>query len=150
MYGVVDSRKDEPGEIVIDGYKKGDVYKLKLREGDGFGVPPEEEIGFGWTMKKDGHPIGCGGFVHVDDGIGLVWMMMTDEVRGHGMKLCRFARRAVKIAFEEMGWHRIHAAVRVDRPEYMRWAQLMGFQCEGRLRKAAPDKTDLYVYARVL
>ncbi len=134
---------------MIDRYRKGDVFALKIRDGDGFGVPPEDEVGFGWTMKKAGRPIGCGGFLDIGQGIGLVWVMLSDEVRGHGVKLCRFARTATEIAFEEMGWHRIQAAVRCDRPEYQRWARMMGFECEGRLRKAAPDKTDLYLYARV-
>ena len=135
---------------MIDRYTEGDVFKLKIREGDGLGVPAKDEIGFGWTMKKDGKPIGCGGFQDIGQGIGMVWVMLTDEVRGHGKKLCRFARSATDIAFEEMGWHRIQAAVRCDRPEYQRWAELMGFEQEGRLRKAAPDKTDLYLYARVI
>ena len=100
-------------------------------------------------MKKGERPIGCGGFVEIDTGIGMVWMMLTDEVRGHGLKLSRFARWATEIAFECTGWHRIQTAVRCDRPEYQRWAKLMGYECEGRLRKAAPDKTDIYLYARV-
>jgi RimJ/RimL family protein N-acetyltransferase len=135
---------------VIEGYTDGDVHLLDIRDGDGFGVPPKDERGPAWTMKKDGRPIACGGFVGIGDGMAVVWVMATDEVRGHGMKLCRFARNATKIVFETMGWHRIHAAVRVDRPEYQRWAELMGFEREGCMRKAAPDKTDLYLYARVI
>lgn len=150
MYCVVDSGQVGDGEIVIDSYQEGDVFKLNIRDGDGFGVPPEDEIGFGWTMKKDGAPIGCGGFIDIGHGIGVVWVMLSDAVRGHGLRLCRFARIATDIAFEEMGWHRIQAAVRCDRPEYQRWAKLMGFEREGKLRKAAPDKTDLYLYARVI
>ncbi len=150
MHGPVDIGPISRGEIVIDGYTKGDVHLLNVRDGDGFGVPPEDESGFGWTMKLDGKPIGCGGFQGIGQGIGVVWVMLSDEVRGHGLKLCRFARMATDIAFEEMGWHRIQAAVRCDMPEYQRWAELMGFECEGRLRKAAPDKTDLYLYAKVI
>ncbi len=135
---------------MIDSYTPGDVFALDIRDGDGLGIPPEDEVGFGWTMKKEGRPIGCGGFLDIGQGIGLVWVMLSDEVRGHGTKLSRFARKATDIAFETMGWHRIQAAVRCDRPEYQRWARLMGFECEGRLRKAAPDKTDLYLYARVI
>ncbi len=135
---------------MIDSYTKGDCHLLDIRDGDGFGVPPQDEVGFGWTFKKDNKPVGCGGFVDIGQGIGLAWVMATDEVRGNGLKVCRFTRMAIKIAFEEMGWHRIQAAVRCDRPEYQQWAELMGFQREGRLRKAAPDKTDLYLYARVI
>ena len=150
LHSVVDSGTAGDREIVIDRYEPGDVFKLNIRDGDGFGVPPQDEVGFGWTFKKQGKPVGCGGFVDIGQGIGMAWVMATDEVRGHGLRVCRFTRMAIGIAFEEMGWHRIQAAVRCDRPEYQQWAELMGFQREGRLRKAAPDKTDLYLYARVI
>ena len=150
LHGAFDSGKASDGEIVIDRYQAGDVFKLNIRDGDGFGVPPKDEVGFAWTFKKDSKPVGCGGFIDIGQGVGVVWVMATDEIRGHGLRLCRFAKMAVGIAFEEMGWHRIQAAVRCDRPEYQQWAELMGFQQEGRLRKAAPDKSDLYLYARVI
>ena len=75
--------------------------------------------------------------------------MMSDEVRGHGLRLTRFTRTATEIVMKAKGWHRIQATVRCDKPEYQRWARLMGFECEGRLRKAAPDKSDVYLFARV-
>lgn len=135
---------------MIDAIQPGDVEQLKVRPGDALGVPPKDEVGFGWTMKKGGRPIGCGGFFTISEGVGMVWVILSDEVRGHGKKLCQFARDATQIAFEEMGWHRIQSAVRCDKPEYQRWAELMGFEKEGRLRKATPDKVDLFLYARVI
>ena len=135
---------------MIDSYTEGDASKLDIREGDGLGIPPMDQPPPAWTMKKDGRPIACGGIVHVGGGIGVVWVQVTDEARGYGLKLCRFARTAVRIVFEDMKFHRIQATVRADRPEYMRWAELMGFECEGLMKKAAPDKTDLFLYARVI
>lgn len=150
LHDLVDFRPLGAGEIVIDGYTKGDAAKLNVRPGDGLGIQPEDQPSPAWTMKKDGHPIACGGFVDIGHGIAMVWVIASDEVRGHGRMLCRFARQAIDIVTEDLGWHRIQAVVRCDRPEYERWARLMGFEREGRLRKAAPDKSDLYLYARVL
>ena len=149
MHGAIDIGRAGAGEIVIDSYTEGDVYKLDIREGDGLGIPPMDQPPPAWTMKKDGRPIACGGVVHVGGGIGVVWVQVTDEARGYGLKLCRFARIAMKIVFEDMKFHRVQATVRADRPEYRRWAELMGFECEGLMKKAAPDQSDLYLYARV-
>ena len=149
MHGAIDIGRTGAGEIVIDSYTEGDVYKLDIREGDGLGIPPMDQPPPAWTMKKDGWPIACGGVVHVGGGIGVVWVQVTDEARGYGLKLCRFARIAMKIVFEDMKFHRVQATVRADRPEYRRWAELMGFECEGLMKKAAPDQSDLYLYARV-
>lgn len=130
-------------------YEAGDVAQLEVRPGDGFGTPTEDQPGLAWTMKAAGKPVACGGFVEIGYGVAMVWVIASDGVRGHGRKFCRFARRATRIACEEMGWHRVQAAVRADRREYQRWAELMGFEREGVLRKAAPDKSDLCLYARV-
>lgn len=135
---------------MIDSYEEGDVFKLDLREGDSLGIPPMDMPSPAWTMKEDGNPIACGGIMHVGGGVGVVWVQATDKVRGHGLKLCRFAKQAVQIVFEEMKFHRIQATVRADRPEYRRWAEMMGFECEGLMRKATPNQQDVYLYARVI
>ncbi len=135
---------------MIESYTEGDVYQLNLREGDCLGVPPIDQPPPAWTMKKDGRPIACGGIVHIGGGVGVVWVQATDEVRGHGLKLCKFARKAVHVAFARMKFHRIQATVRTDRPEYCRWAELMGFEREGLMRKATPSKEDVFLYARVI
>ncbi len=135
---------------MIDSYSEDDIYKLDIREGDGIGVPLTNHPPPAWTMKEDGRPIACGGVVHAGGGVGVIWMYTTDAARGHGVKLCRFAKTAINIVFEEMRFHRLQAVIRADRPEYTRWARLMGFECEGLMKKAAPDKTDLYLFARVV
>ena len=65
----------------------------------------------------------------------------------------RFAK-TVKSIFNELviehGLHRIQAAVRADWPEAQRFAEFMGFENEGLMRKFGQDKTDYIRYARVL
>lgn len=135
--------------ITFDTYEPGDVAKLDIRDGDLFEATFVEPPLPAWTMKDNGMPIACGGIMDQGHGLGVVWMFVSDGARGHGRDLYRFSTNALEFAENELGMYRIHTLVRTDVPEYLRWAQLFGFDLEGRLVKAAPDRRDVYLLARV-
>ena len=135
--------------IAIRDYEEGDVFQLLLREGDAFGTV--QDLPFpAWTMTQDDRPIACGGVVQAGQGVGNLWLFVTDEARGHGLKLSRFARKVVIRLFAVMRFHRVQTVIRADKKEYRRWAELMGFQQEAVLRKAGPSQQDLLLYSRVI
>lgn len=129
-------------------YEEGDVYRIRIRNGDAMGELISIPDGEKWTMTKDGEPIACAGFMTVEDGIAVLWSFISDEARGHGLMLVRFARRLINGALADE-FHRIQCMVRADRPEYIRFARAIGLEPEGLLRKATKDKIDLWSMAKV-
>lgn len=134
---------------MIRPYEEDDVFKVKIRLGDPLGAVVGNYPGPAWTMEKDGRVIAVMGITAVSGGIGLVWSFISDEARGHGKMMVKFAREKMKFALTEMRFHRLQAVVREDRPEYQRFAELMGFQKEGLMRKACANGDDLWLYSRI-
>jgi len=48
---------------------------------------------------------------------------------------------------EDHNLHRIQCAIRVDNLTSIKWVMKLGFQCEGRMFKYGPDKTDYMRFA---
>ena len=135
--------------VVFDNYQEGDIYELGIREGDDLGVVLQDHPFPAWTMRIDGEVAACGGVVNAGGGVGNGWVFVSEKARGHGKALTRFVRGALDRLFDVMRYHRIQTVIRVDRPEYERWATLFGFEKECVLRKASPAQEDLFLFARV-
>lgn len=135
--------------VEFRGYEDGDVYAVKIRLGDPLGAPVVEYPGVKWTMTVNGEPAAVAGIMNGGPGIGMLWAFVSDDARGHGKKIVKFIRPKLDFAFKEMRYHRLQAIVRVDRPEYQRFIELLGFEKEGLMKKAAFNQDDLWLYARV-
>ncbi len=136
--------------VMFRDYEEGDVYRLDIREGDTIGVILQDFPTPGWTMFSETDILACGGIVQAGGGVGNVWAYISDKARGHGVSLLRFSRSAMDRALSIMLFHRLQTVVRTDRPEYERFVELLGFEKEGRLRKATSTQEDLFLYARTI
>ncbi len=93
--------------------------------------------------------VACFGLTFDSEGVYKIWAIISDEARGHGRLMIKFMRSTIASAYEKLGIHRLTAVVRADMPEYSRFIELLGFDYEGTMRKASPNKTDLKVYGRL-
>ena len=136
--------------VTIQTYQLGDVEYLEHREGDLLGESPfEEEKGPTWTVLVDEYPVAIFGFMFISPGTYEMWAEITDAIRGNGRPAIKQGREIIELAFENLEMHRLQATCRVVKGEYSRFLEVMGFQKEGLLRQAAPNREDLILYSRV-
>ncbi len=138
--------------MVVRPYTKGDLMKVRIRLGDDMGAHSEEAMlsGSCFTFFLDGEPVASMGVIHAYHGVGGVWCVISDQVRGHGIEFCRRTRNLLKQSMKIMKIHRAHAFVRKENDEYIRFSRLMGMKIEGVMEKASPEKTDLLMVAKVI
>lgn len=136
--------------MTVRDYRRGDVYRVPIRAGDVTGSNLENFNGPAITLYDDERPIAVCGVQEVSLGVGMLWSYISDGVRqGHGRPLIRLARRMMPITAQEMGLQRIQATSLAEKDEYARFLRAIGFEFEGCLRQAAPDKRDLNMFARI-
>ena len=137
--------------MVIKNYIEGDIAKVRIRLGDDLGGFSESAISNGpaYTFWKDEEPVAVMGVIPAYTGVGGVWCVISDSARGKGTELSRRARRLLTLTMERLNLHRVHAFVRRDNSEYIRWARFMGFNVEGVMFKGTPEKKDMVIMAKV-
>lgn len=132
-------------------YEYGDMDNFKEREGDYFNFDPQHQATndtYSLVNEKD-EVVAVMGFILFHEGVGAVWAVISDDARGHGIAVTRYAKTLLKRWINDYGLFRVQALVRVDRPEYKRWIKLLGFDYESTMRKVTPDRRDMECYALV-
>lgn len=97
--------------------------------------------------------VGVGGLVMKWEGVGLLWLMLTNRCRKNDV-FGLIALRAIKGKMDELIennhlW-RAEATVRTDFPQAIKMIEFFGFEREGLMRKYCPDKADAYLYSRII
>ena len=101
------------------------------------------------TFLENGHIIGCAGVALLWEGVGEGWFMGSERMQKNRYSVIRYVRKMLFKHQENGPLRRIHANVRADWPEALRFAEFLGFTKEGLLRKFGPDGKDYYVLGRV-
>lgn len=133
-------------------YMTGDEHLINIRDQNklAYSSAAAEISRFATTMvSEDGDPIAICGVVHQDDGVGSIWVMCSDEVRGHGKAIVRSGKELCSIWMDKFKYHRLQAIVKMGNEEDKKFAVLCGFKLEGVMRKATPDQMDVELYALV-
>jgi RimJ/RimL family protein N-acetyltransferase len=104
-----------------------------------------KEAGDCFTATVDGEPIACIGLVNHWEGRRYVWAFLSDDAGKALVPLTRAIQRWLKYH----GKGRIETAVDCRFDAAVRWAELLGFQREGRMRHWAPTGDDFWLYARI-
>jgi len=101
-----------------------------------------------YTIFFEDKVISCGGVRILWAGTGEAWIMLSQETK----KYCRvhaMTKSVFEAIIEKHNLDRVHAFVRADKPEFLRYVEYMGFEREGLCKKFGPDGHDSYIYARV-
>jgi len=101
--------------------------------------------GVGWAAEYDGHVIACAGIVHIHDGRGHAWGMFSQAALAHFKTIHRVVREVV----QSCPWRRVEITVDCHHLAARRWAERLGFECEGTMRAYTPDGRDCFLYARI-
>ena len=84
-----------------------------------------------WSVLVADVPIGCGGFQEIWPGRSIAWAVLSDLAGAWMLPLTRAVRQGLATHPAE----RIEAQVLDGFLPGLRWATLLGFECEGRLRR---------------
>lgn len=105
-----------------------------------------EQVGGGYTAIDNGEVIACAGMVEQWPGRALAWAMLTDDLGP--MRFVRVSR-AIRRALDMAQWNRIEMQVDADHPQAIRWAELLGFEVESKMRRFLPDGRDAFMFVRI-
>lgn len=136
--------------LEIRPYNKGDVYEMPVRDNDRMGGEPEANMhDLAITLLLENQPVACVGIVIVSQGVGHAWSYMTNGLRDYKIELVKLLRREIPVVMKNIGIHRLQVTIQAHMHRNIRFAELLGFQEEGILRAAAPNKADLRIMAIV-
>lgn len=105
-----------------------------------------ESAGPAYTaMREDGTVLCCAGIIVHWECRALAWAIMARSIGPDYVAV----HRAVERFLNSVTTPRIEITVDCEFPAAIRWAKLLGFECEARMKCYAPGGRDHYLYARV-
>lgn len=103
------------------------------------------QTGVGWAGVLDGRVIGCAGIAECWPGRAEAWTLLSEDA----FDVFRHIHRVVRRVLADCPWHRVEMKVDADHVAAIRWAEHLGFEREGLMRKYTADQRDVFLYARV-
>lgn len=89
--------------------------------------------------------IACGGVGGLTDHRAECWMLISQHIGSYFFKF----HKSVKRFLDEQEFQRLEMAVDPNFEAAKRWATMLGFQKEGRMRKYFPNAGDADLYSRI-
>ncbi len=85
-------------------------------------------------------------------GVGSFWLMIVNGFTEHisGIRALLIIRRNVEYLIEKNNLWRAEAVVRVDFEKAIKMIEFLGFKRDCRMEKYMPDKTDAFLYSRII
>ena len=134
--------------MVVRRYKSGDVYKAEWNEPT---TPQMDGLFMGnraFTFLLEDEVVAIMGFSELWDQVGMVAMLVSDKVRGHGLELAKEVRSALKIAVAFYNSRKVYALVDDRYEDFKRWIDLFGFVPEYVMKEAGSDGQDIIGYSQ--
>lgn len=106
------------------------------------------QLGPAFTLELNGAILGCAGIMVAWPGVGMVWMIVSDEIDQWGLTMTRYVRQVIKDTVRNFNLHRLEASALCDATKYGRWLELLGFSRErdGIAHQYLPDRRSVCRY----
>jgi len=104
----------------------------------------------GYTGMEDDTVLATGGVHRMWNGVGEAWLLVGAEGYAKPKTVAKYTDYIFQHIQEEHQMFRIQASVSVADNRANRYAQWLGFEKEGIMRRYGPDGTDYIRYARVV
>lgn len=105
-----------------------------------------------YALEFDGKTIALLGMYKVHDTTAQLWLIGTDDLKRFSAPFVKLCRRLLLTEFLEhktRPLNRVQAEVRMDRPDWIAFMKVLGFQEEGIMKCFYTDKTDALMMARI-
>jgi hypothetical protein len=120
-----------------------EVFKSMMLK-DEYGISLEKG-GPAFSAFVDGEIIAALGVIPQWENRAMAWGLIGGNARRHFVPLTKAIMRFLEVTPHR----RVETSVDSDFAEGHRWARLLGFENEGRMRAYTPDGRDCNLYARV-
>lgn len=104
----------------------------------------------GYTLFEEDVVLGIGGVHNIWENVGEAWLLLGREAFDKPKTVARHTVHMFDHMQEEHKYQRIQASISVKDTKAKRFAEWLGFENEGIMRKYGPDGSDYYRYARVM
>ncbi len=106
-----------------------------------------------YTVVYEGKIVAVGGLYIRWEGVGLLWLMLTADCKKygfHGILALDAIKEKTEHLIKKNNLWRAEAIVRVGFDKAIKMIEFLGFQRESMLEKYMPDKTNGYLYVRIM
>ncbi len=106
-----------------------------------------------YTVIYESAIVAVGGLQIEYKGVGLLWLMLTADCKKHsfyGVLALDAIKEKMEHLIETNNLWRAYAIVRKDFPQAVKMMEFFGFHHESTLEKYMPDKTDGFLYVRII
>lgn len=136
---------------VLRPFRVDDVDMILNRDGQqvtSAAILEQAQHGPAMTAEVDGAPIACAGLVLPWPGIGMAWMVLSDEMSEHGVWLTRTVRNFLRDSIRTYDLHRLEAVAVEGMTRNHRWLTSLGFTSEkdGTARQFLADRRNVVRY----
>ena len=98
-----------------------------------------------WTGIENGHIIAAAGFIPMWDGVAECWFIGSDRIQTR----IKSVVKTTKDIMSKAPYARMHANVKADWMQAIRFAEFLGFKKEGLMKKFGPEGADYIVMGRI-
>jgi len=110
----------------------------------------KERRGPAYTARVGDTVIACAGVMVVWPGVGMAWVVLTDEAVPFRVWVTRTIRAVLRDVVRALALHRVEAVVLADSPRNLRWIRALGFRPENDIAQAyTQDRRDVVRMERV-
>ena len=109
---------------------------------------PDELLGY--TGIENNAVLACGGVHKLWKGVGEAWLMIGREGYERPKVVAKYTQYIFQHLLEDNDLFRIQASVSAIDTRAIRYAEWLGFEKEGIMKKYGPDGSDYIRYARVV
>jgi len=106
--------------------------------------------GMSWSAEVDGRIVASAGLVPLWKGVAEAWMISSDDVGRHQIKVARQIRTMFDDVMWQRGIYRAQANIHHKFEKAIRLAEWLGFEREGLMRRFGVEGADYFRYAKVL
>lgn len=138
--------------LKIRPYTHNDVYEINLdyefNNASRNGLLSHNNI-VAFTLEDDGTILAVGGVHVMWFGAAEGWVLVSPDCLQMPASFARYAKRVFDGILQETELRRVQASIHVDDKRAYRFAQWLGFEDEGVMRKYGVEGDDYYRMARV-
>ncbi len=110
-----------------------------------------EQAGPGYTLMVDGEVIACLVFCRLlYPGVAEVVILGSEKMSQYGRMIHRICKRCIEDVQKSHGFRRIQAQIDASMERNIRWAERLGFECEGVTRSFGPNGEDYVMMGRIM
>jgi RimJ/RimL family protein N-acetyltransferase len=104
----------------------------------------------GYTLIEDDEVIVCGGVHMMWTGVGEGWLVMSKHAYDKPITVARYTQRLFDTIMGDNAMWRVQASVHTNDEQSVKFAEWLGFEIEGVMKKFGPDGTNYFRMARVM